>query len=146
MARRCSAVNHIISVGFIGALAVVTPWGRGINAVNFFICGLPGLIDYALLFALKAGLLTDRLLEKRINRWLNIGVRFPGLLLVLYTGLVAKWNDGPGAADFSWVPILTTFVLHGANGLYYAERTVANYGYTLAKAERQPQKPKRKRA
>jgi hypothetical protein len=46
-------------------------WTRTVNAVNFFICGLPGGLDYFLLSLVKLGLI-DKIVEKRANLWLQV--------------------------------------------------------------------------
>ena len=43
----------------------------------FFICGLPGGVDYAMLSAVRYGFM-DELTEKYINTHLNTWIRIPG--------------------------------------------------------------------
>jgi hypothetical protein len=59
--------HHGVSVFFVGTLAYMYHWGKLINAVDFFMCGLPGGIDYALLAAVKLGVCSKRT-EKRCGR------------------------------------------------------------------------------
>ena len=49
----------------------------------FFICGLPGGIDYGMLAAVKEGLLSSER-EKFLNTKLNVWMRAPGLTMVAY--------------------------------------------------------------
>ena len=49
-----------------------------INCMNFFICGLPGGLDYALLAGIKWGVLS-KMTEKRLNLWLQIAIRYLNL-------------------------------------------------------------------
>jgi hypothetical protein len=64
-------LHHGISVGVVGTMAYFFRWGRVINAMNFFVCGLPGGLDYLLLAAVKFGSLA-KITEKRINLWLQV--------------------------------------------------------------------------
>ena len=50
----------------------------------FFICGLPGMIDYGML-----AIGYDRREEKRINTYLNNYLRSPGIIF----GLGILWRD-----------------------------------------------------
>ena len=57
--------------------------------MSFFICGLPGGIDYGMLAAVKQGLLSSKS-EKVANTFLNVWVRNPGLTVVAYIIYVAS--------------------------------------------------------
>jgi len=117
-------IHHGISVGVVGTMAYMFRWGRVINAMNFFVCGLPGGLDYALLAAVKANLIS-RISEKRINLWLQVAIRWPGMLLCLNHAVVSKVHFGDDVS-VGWVPILMVVLLHGWNGLYYAQRVCGN--------------------
>ena len=47
--------------------------------MNFFVCGLPGGLDYVLLSLMKFGAI-EKITEKRYNMWLQTGIRWPGVL------------------------------------------------------------------
>jgi len=121
-------LHHGVSVGIVGSMGYLVRWGALLHAIDFFICGLPGGLDYAMLAAAKAGALPGgKITAKRVNLWLQVGVRWPGILLVIYNGLTCKLNGAhPGAAAVGWAPLLTVALLHGWNGLYYAQRVVGN--------------------
>lgn len=116
--------HHIISVGLVGTMVYMFRWGRSVNSVNFFICGLPGGLDYLLLGLVKLKVI-DKIVEKRWNLWLQSAIRYPGILLTLYAALVAKIHHAD-SVSVGWIPLLTVLILHGWNGLYYAQRVVGN--------------------
>ena len=74
-------------VGTFGYVNFSMRWGPIVNLLLFFMTGLPGGLDYALLAAVKQGWLPP-LREKAINAKINTYVRAPGLVFtaaLLYT-------------------------------------------------------------
>ena len=57
-------------------------WGSVINAINFFVCGLPGGIDYLCLCGVKDKLLS-RERHKKIQAALNVWCRCPGIVVMV---------------------------------------------------------------
>ena len=57
-------------------------WGSVINAINFFVCGLPGGIDYLCLCGVKDKLLS-RESHKKIQAALNVWLRCPGIVVMV---------------------------------------------------------------
>lgn len=128
--------HHGLFCGTILPLHFVYPWGTVSNCLCFFISGLPGGIDYALLAAVKCGRMAS-ITEKKINTFLNMWVRGPGLLAV--TCLVwVSFLYQPVPQVPLWA-ILVGMLIVMFNGQYYAERVVASL-YTHV--ERQRFKPK----
>ena len=87
-------MHHVISCLFVGLLGEFYVNGPIINYFLFFLCGLPGGIDYYLLTLNKYGLI-NRLTEKRINVNLNMWIRLPGVLFgcnTCYFYLLYKWK------------------------------------------------------
>ena len=82
--------------------------------VRFFICGLPGGMDYVMLAMVKHGLL-DAMAEKRYNARINVWLRAPGLVCCAFAVWVAsrQRDVGPG--------MLAAAVLVAVNGLYYMQ-------------------------
>jgi len=117
-------VHHGVSVGLVGSMGYLFLWGAGLHAMDFFICGLPGGLDYGMLALVKMGAMR-KITNKRVNKWLNIAVRWPGILLVCYIMVVTKLNMGD-SAPVGWLPIWLVLFLHGGNGLYFAARVVTN--------------------
>ena len=117
-------IHHAVSVGVVGSMGYMVRLGRVQNAMNFFVCGLPGGIDYLLLAAAKSNLI-PKITEKRINLWLQVAIRWPGMLLCINHAIVSKLSHGD-EVSVGWIPILIMSCLHGWNGLYYAQRVCGN--------------------
>ena len=83
-------MHHILFGGGIGGVGLVNPASPLGNALAFFICGLPGGIDYGMLAAVKEGLLSSER-EKFLNTKLNVWMRAPGLTMVAYA-IYISWR------------------------------------------------------
>ena len=98
------------------------------NAVGFFMCGLPGGIDYGMLTAVKEGLMASAT-EKQWNARLQVWMRSPGILLSSYAiYLAAKYSPVKGPSRL--LPLLC-FLLASFNGQYYMQKVVANTAHKL---------------
>ena len=65
----------------VGAPLLITgEMGPLMNFNNFFMCGLPGGLDYAMLFAVKHGWMSP-LREKQYNSSINVWCRTPFLVI-----------------------------------------------------------------
>lgn len=130
--------HHLLFIPF-NQLAVALPrwmpadaarggwrWGPCIQMQHFFICGLPGAIDYGSLALVRAGRL-GRLRQKRLQARLNLWLRCPGVLFTISLLLfeTARAAPPPPAAAVAIVALDT--VLIGFNSLYYTERVIASY-------------------
>ena len=106
--------------GLMFGVALPVSLGLGtqslVGPTFFFTTGLPGGIDYALLALVKNGYM-DRLLEKRINTFLNVWIRSPGCILVALLGMASQ-PFGLGTL----APLITFW-----NGQYFMEQVVENY-------------------
>jgi len=92
----------------------------------FFITGLPGGMDYILLFLIRNNI-CDKMIEKKINRLINLWIRCPGCIsnvtLVLYNLL--KWHDLMTYTElYSSIIIMMTVYW---NGIYFMEQVIADY-------------------
>ena len=126
---RSDLLHHLLFVPY-EQLAVLAPhfcnwthgWGPGLQLQHFFICGLPGLLDYTCLALRKEGWLS-KAYQKRLQVKFNVWLRVPGVLgsctLLLYGTLL--WPDAPRSA---WALVGLNVVLIGGNSLYYAERVI----------------------
>jgi hypothetical protein len=123
-------MHHLISCLFVGIIGEVYVHGPIINYFLFFLCGLPGGVDYYLLTFNKYGLI-ERIKEKKINVYLNMWIRVPGVLFgcntcyfyLLYNNRL-KYNI--------YVSFLIIF-LNLYNCIYFATLVVKNYGLHLEK-------------
>ena len=91
----------------------------------FFMSGLPGMIDYFLLWLVKMGYLNS-IVEKKIFFIISIYIRSSGCVAcsTLQLGFLNIYNQLSYIELFSviWITFITYF-----NGLYYMHDTVANY-------------------
>jgi hypothetical protein len=70
-------MHHILNVFISLPIALIYPSGSLIGHSMFFMSGLPGGLDYLLLF-LERNAIINRSTEKRINTYLNVWIRAPG--------------------------------------------------------------------
>lgn len=121
--------HHLISCMFVGFLTLHFIKGRIINYTLFFLCGLPGGIDYYLLAMKKYGLIHKKT-EKYINVYLNMWIRLPGILYGCFIGwFEIMYNDN----NYNILLSLLIIILNAFNSIYFATRVVKNYGEYLEK-------------
>ena len=97
----------------------------------FFTTGLPGGIDYALLFANRNGWI-EKSSEKRINAFLNVWIRSPGCIAMASMASANLLSQPRSLGGFDWlgmVPCLLTFW----NGQYFMEQVVADAAVNIPK-------------
>ena len=112
------------------------------NFNHFFMCGLPGGADYAMLFAVKHGWM-DPLEEKRINAGINVWVREPALVVTATLGFIQLHTSNQD--HFGWgIAVVRSFLMMLAmwNGLFFMERVVGNYHVCAYKAKQETKKAK----
>jgi hypothetical protein len=120
-------VHHCVSCIIVPVMGILCPYGRIVAVVNLGMCGVPGGIDYFLLVMVKYKLI-DKLTEKYINRWLNLVIRWPLMLLSIYLIFVAFVNSKfiEHSLTVRAFVVLGGF-LHSANAIYYCDKVVGNY-------------------
>ena len=114
--------HHLIGNMLVCALCFPFHYGPLVNWAAFFVCGFPGGIDYFLLFLCRIGAM-EPIQEKRVNRVLNMYIRAPGIISFVsfaYCSLRAGLTSVPTYA------LVAQGILNGMNGLYFADRVVAN--------------------
>jgi hypothetical protein len=127
-------LHHILMIFILIPLAVYVQAGLLINHALFFLTGLPGGIDYLLLF-LNRNNLIDKLTEKEINSNLNLWIRAPGCIAHSVLGILCTRHkylteDIPQFSVFlSFLGIMLTYW----NGIYFMNQVVRNYVITKHK-------------
>jgi hypothetical protein len=120
-------IHHIVSVFFVGACGILLPYGYTLDEVDFFMCGLPGGLDYICLTLVKLNAMSS-MTEKYINRWLNLLVRYPGMSLGCYIAVI---NYIRGNAPWFSQPIHLLYaipmILHELNAIYYCDKVCPSY-------------------
>lgn len=116
-------VHHVLFAGVICPLGLfISQTGPVQNAVSFFICGLPGGLDYFMLAFVKCGWMS-RMNEKFMNARINVWIRSPGLLFCVFV----MWVSFPNAAgNPPWWGVGTGALLCLLNGQYYMQVVVGN--------------------
>jgi hypothetical protein len=101
-------------------------WGPVVNMQDFFVCGLPGGLDYLMLALVKEGRM-NKTQHKHYQAKINVWMRAPGIIAsctIHLFGLMRVWSAP--ATPFSAKLIgICDVALIGWNGLYYMERVVA---------------------
>lgn len=72
-------LHHILMVAVGAPLLITGEVGPLMNFNNAFMCGVPGGLDYILLFCVKEGWMKP-LMEKRFNSMINVWMRAPFLV------------------------------------------------------------------
>ena len=133
-AKKLTAVDwahHLISNMLVSFLCFPFRYGPLTNWALFFVCGLPGGIDYLLLFLVKQQLL-GKGQEKSINRVLNMWIRLPGIVAFVpfaYVCHVVGRTSVPGYL------LVAQSLLNTFNAVYFADRVVANHASFVEKAK-----------
>ena len=122
-------IHHIVSCLLVPLIGIILPCGRLPSLSNLGMCGIPGGIDYLLLFLVKYNIIS-KMTEKSLNRWLNLVIRWPLMYTMAYiffinmnklTNVYFKFFMGLGT------------LLHIFNALYYCEKVIGNYHINLIK-------------
>lgn len=127
-------LHHILMVVIGAPLLVAGEMGHLMNFNHFFMCGVPGGLDYAMLFAVKHGWM-DPLDEKKFNSAINVWVREPALVVTAAYGYLQIHLQGQSFSG--WVTAIRVFLclLATWNGLFFMERVVGNYHVCNYKAK-----------
>jgi len=131
IAFECSVgdwVHHVVFAGIICPLGLFFDPGPIQNMVGFFICGLPGGLDYGMLALVKLGLMNS-FAEKAWNARINVWMRSPGLLLAACCCFLGRFNEHtpPEAKErVPWFVAVVSAVLCVLNGQYYMQVVVGN--------------------
>ena len=131
MAFECSVgdwVHRILFAGIICPLGLFFDPGPIQNMVGFFICGLPGGLDYGMLALVKMGVM-DSFTEKAWNARINVWMRSPGLLLAACCCFLGRFDENApldAKNRVPWFVAVVCGVLCFLNGQYYMQVVVGN--------------------
>ena len=100
-------LHHVIMVGIATPYTLYMQPYIVSNIPLFMINGIPGAIDYFLLYLTEAKFITDPLIEKKTNVWLNSWLRGPISLIMVgmgYTSMVVnqRWECLPCLLFVAW--------------------------------------------
>ncbi len=116
-------LHHILMIGISLPLTELIPQINIIAHGLFFTTGLPGLIDYFLLF-LNRNNYIHKSIEKQINTFINLWIRAPGCIMnstLCIHSLINNYNLLSNIEIFSIIFILSSIYW---NGIYFMNQTV----------------------
>jgi hypothetical protein len=138
--------HHALFVGVLVPLGVVfkNDGGASLNMGSFFLCGLPGGLNYAALVLNKEGIISN-LAQKGFDAAINTWMRAPGLTVFAFL----QWqvwlaSARPTRGWPQWLITANTAAvagLHFYNGCYYAEQSVGNFHEHQLRADLALEKP-----
>ncbi len=119
-------LHHGLMIGIALPIGAYLPSSTLIGYSLFFSTGLPGGIDYALLFGVRNGWLAP-LTEKRINRYLNVWIRSPGCASHAALTLAYSFMMSQNEIDvFFWLSVIPAVLMYW-NGQYFMNQVVVDY-------------------
>ena len=113
-------IHHMIFIPALGIPGQVYNWGLFCNWLAFFLCGVPGAIDYALLGFKRCGYVTPAL-QKHVSVFLNAYIRQPFVLIgmgMTYDNLTRGNYDVP-----RWA-LLLQYIFCPLNVIYYTNSVI----------------------
>jgi hypothetical protein len=122
--RKIDWLHHILMVGILLPITYMTSdYNNSIGHTLFFTTGLPGGIDYLLLFFVRNNIM-DKMKEKRINCFINQWIRCPGCILscsIIYSTKydIYEYN--------SLIALFASIILIFWNGVYFMNLVVKDY-------------------
>jgi hypothetical protein len=122
--RQEDYVHHFLFAGVMGMFATADTVGPVSNFICFFVSGLPGGLDYAMLFGVKHGWF-DPVAEKVWATRLNVWMRSPGLQigsLLLYAIAVDPLGRNHFRHDFTAYLAIISAALTFLNGTFYMQQ------------------------
>jgi len=112
-------------VGVTLPLTELVPQSHLIGHCLFFTTGLPGLIDYFMLFLTRNNLMSKNL-EKRINSKINLWLRCPGCVMNV---ALCMSNVATNYNQLSYVQLIGTGIIMSTvywNGIYFMNQVVVD--------------------
>eukprot|EP00039_Didymoeca_costata_P007844 m.104579 g.104579 ORF g.104579 m.104579 type:complete len:259 (+) comp13847_c0_seq2:145-921(+) len=125
--------HHLCFAGCLGSAQLSYRWGPGSNLFMFFVCGLPGGIDYIMLSLVKQGHMAS-IDEKRYNSFINTWIRAPGCTACAFC-IYACWVVGASSPEIPDIVIWMCILLCYSNGQYYGARVIASHATHQAKLQ-----------
>jgi len=124
--RRDDWLHHVLMIAVALPIGIYIPSGKLLGFSLFFTTGLPGGIDYALLFLTRNGWLRQET-EKRINTFLATWVRAPGCVAqaALTCAFIGTHHE---ENRFGSILAYLTAILNYWNGMYFAAQVIYDAG------------------
>lgn len=117
-------IHHMVSSIILPITALILPYSSILCLSNVVMCGIPGGIDYIMLFLVKLQII-DKMTEKKINRLLNLLIRWPIMFLCFYIFIINVYHN---MVKSEYITIMfVAFFLHMFNAAYYCDKVIGNY-------------------
>lgn len=116
-------LHHILMITVALPIGFVAPPSTLLGYSLFFTTGLPGCIDYFLLFLVRNGM-AERMTEKRVNRWLNLWIRSPGCASHAAFSVVFALA-APVSPAYQGILLIPAVLVYW-NGQYFMEQVVVD--------------------
>ena len=127
--------HHILFLPTLCFPGIIFDWGCLGNVLVFFVCGLPGGIDYLILGLQRTGRI-PRLNQKRICANLNLWLRMPGILFAMGICFAARSRHPPHVPMWAF-SLQITFMPF--NVLFYTKQSLISYAlHTVKKKHMMP--------
>lgn len=123
--RRDDWLHHILMIGIALPIGGLLPSGTLLGYSLFFTTGLPGGIDYMMLFLTRNDLL-ERNTEKTINSYLQTWIRSPGC--VSHATYTLAFLTTHTFSRLEQIGILIVAGLNYWNGQYFMEQVLLDVG------------------
>jgi len=119
-------LHHILMIAIVIPISVNLNLGCLLGLCLFFVTGLPGGIDYLLLFLVRNKII-DKLLEKKINTYLNIWIRCPGCIIHSTMSAMILIKIYPTLSNLVLFASIVCMSIIYWNGIYFMNQVVQNY-------------------
>jgi hypothetical protein len=119
-------VHHLLMVGVALPLTELLDNYNSIGHCLFFVNGLPGAIDYMMLFLVRNNIMC-KMKEKYINRCINLWIRCPGCISNTTICLTALLKNNNIMSIYQVIgTIIIIFTIYW-NGIYFMNQVIVNY-------------------
>lgn len=127
--RRDDWIHHILMIGIVLPLTEIVPQNNIISHALFYTTGLPGLIDYTLLF-LNRNNIINKYFEKRVNTFLNLWIRAPGCIMNTNMSIMAIMSNYNQLTNNQLYGGMIMASLVYWNGIYFMAQVLTDYNKT----------------
>jgi hypothetical protein len=127
--RRDDWIHHILMIGIVLPLTEIVPQNNIISHALFYTTGLPGLIDYTLLF-LNRNNIINKYFEKRVNTFLNLWIRAPGCIMNTNMSIMAIMSNYNQLTNNQLYGSMIMASLVYWNGIYFMAQVLTDYNKT----------------
>lgn len=115
--------HHVVFLPTLAVPGMVLDWGCFGNWLVFFVCGVPGGVDYTILGFQKLEMMKC-LNQKRISANMNIWVRLPGIIFAIGIAYVLFVEERYRVPR---IPLMIQLIFMPFNVLHYGKQSVINY-------------------